>query len=271
MFPCRFDDARGQAHELTRLKDPELVAGLTQLKAAQEELEAQWDALQDDIRLENQRLLDAKDMHNNYNNLDKWLGAKQKMMVVLGPVSSDPKMLNNQLQQLEVLKDEVDGQKPNWIQINDVAQNLVAHASGDAAETRQLVDHMDGLNRRWADLQHQIEDREESLLKARGAGSEFAQLEKEFRTKMAPISALIEQFASAAPSQQEMDAHIAGLEELRGQMEEREGDIAGLQLAMERLQEVSGDDPSVKTEILERFHALQQPFDEMKKKLGGYF
>jgi hypothetical protein len=85
---------------------------------------------------------------------------------------------------------------------------------------------------------------------------------------MAPISALIDQFATAAPTQGEMDAHLAGLNELRAQMEEREGDITGLQMAMERLQEVSGDDPSVKTEILEKFHALKQPYDEMKKKLG---
>jgi hypothetical protein len=80
------------------------------------------------------------------------------------------------------LKDEVDSQKANWMQINDVAQNLVANASGDAAETRQLIDHIDGLNRRWSDLQQQIGDREESLLKARGAGSEFTQLEREFRS-----------------------------------------------------------------------------------------
>ena len=43
-----------------------------------------------------------RDFHDTHDHLNNWLNAKDKMMGVLGPIASDPRMVNSQLQQVQV-------------------------------------------------------------------------------------------------------------------------------------------------------------------------
>lgn len=43
-----------------------------------------------------------KDFHDTHDNLSNWLSAKDKMMTVLGPISSDSRMVQSQVQQVQV-------------------------------------------------------------------------------------------------------------------------------------------------------------------------
>ena len=45
---------------------------------------------------------DLKDFHDTHDSLLNWLLAKEKMMTVLGPISSDSRMVQNQVQQVQV-------------------------------------------------------------------------------------------------------------------------------------------------------------------------
>lgn len=46
---------------------------------------------------------DLKDFHDTHDSLLNWLTAKEKMMTVLGPISSDSRMVQNQVQQVQVI------------------------------------------------------------------------------------------------------------------------------------------------------------------------
>lgn len=45
---------------------------------------------------------DLKDFHDTHDSLANWLTAKEKMMTVLGPISSDSRMVQSQVQQVQV-------------------------------------------------------------------------------------------------------------------------------------------------------------------------
>lgn len=45
---------------------------------------------------------DVKDFHDTHDSLSNWLAAKERMMTVLGPISSDSRMVQNQVQQVQV-------------------------------------------------------------------------------------------------------------------------------------------------------------------------
>ena len=45
---------------------------------------------------------DLKDVRETHDQLKAWLGQKEKMVTILGPVAMEPAMVNNQLQQVQV-------------------------------------------------------------------------------------------------------------------------------------------------------------------------
>lgn len=43
---------------------------------------------------------EMKDFHDTHNNLTQWLNSKDRMMTALGPISSDSRMVQTQVQQV---------------------------------------------------------------------------------------------------------------------------------------------------------------------------
>lgn len=43
---------------------------------------------------------EMKDFHDTHSNLSQWLGAKDRMMAALGPISTDSRMVQTQVQQV---------------------------------------------------------------------------------------------------------------------------------------------------------------------------
>ena len=68
--------------------------------------EDRWIRLQDKAKARTQDLESAinslSDFEQAYNRLKTWLGEKDKMMGVLGPIGVEPGILRNQKQQVEV-------------------------------------------------------------------------------------------------------------------------------------------------------------------------
>ncbi len=88
------------------MENKEQVAGLKDVKRQLRTLEKRWTSLKeisDDRRRSLENLVDdLKDFREGHDNLAAWLAQKEKMMTVLGPVATEPSMVNNQLQQVKV-------------------------------------------------------------------------------------------------------------------------------------------------------------------------
>ncbi len=48
----------------------------------------------------------VKDFHDTHHQLSAWLTSQDRMISVLGPISSYPRLVHHQLQQVQVLRDE---------------------------------------------------------------------------------------------------------------------------------------------------------------------
>ena len=95
---------KGKAQDL--LEHKEHVPGLKDVKKQLRQLEKRWTSLKeisDDRRKSLETLVDdLKDFRETHDSLASWLAQKEKMVTVLGPVATEPAMVNNQLQQVKV-------------------------------------------------------------------------------------------------------------------------------------------------------------------------
>lgn len=90
--------------ELLRRKSG--VPGADALQDQMMSVSGRWKDLQDRCKARSKFLEDVKDFHDTHDQLSAWLTAKDRMMSVLGPISSDPRLVHNQLQQVQVLRED---------------------------------------------------------------------------------------------------------------------------------------------------------------------
>lgn len=90
--------------ELLRRKSG--VPGADVLQQHLASVSGRWKDLQDRCKARSKFLEDVKDFHDTHDQLSAWLIAKDRMMSVLGPIASDPRLVHNQLQQVQVLREE---------------------------------------------------------------------------------------------------------------------------------------------------------------------
>ena len=60
------------------------------------------------------------------------------MLTVLGPLSSDPRLVQMQSQQVAVLRDEFAAQYPTLLTLNTVGQALIEDAGPDRANANKV-------------------------------------------------------------------------------------------------------------------------------------
>ena len=71
-----------------------------------------WKALLDACK-DRQGLLDElKDFNELYDSLNNWMNAKGRLFNVLGPIASDPRLVENQMSQLAVMREEFNERVP---------------------------------------------------------------------------------------------------------------------------------------------------------------
>lgn len=93
-----------QISELLRRKSS--VPGADALQDQLAVVSNRWKDLQDRCKARSKFVEDVKDFHDTHDQLSTWLTAKDRMMSVLGPIASDPRLVHNQLQQVQVLREE---------------------------------------------------------------------------------------------------------------------------------------------------------------------
>lgn len=94
------DSTKAQVRDLLRRKPD--VLGAEKLRIELENVAERWknlnDLCKDRINFSEQ----LRDFLDTHDNLNQWLSAKERMLTVLGPISSDPRMVQSQVQQVQV-------------------------------------------------------------------------------------------------------------------------------------------------------------------------
>lgn len=261
------DNFKSQTHELTRLK-PVNTAGIAELQNQNEELAEQWDSLIEECKACQNRMQEAKEFHASASQLQKWLAAKQKMMAVLGPIATEPHLIANQLQQIQVLKDEFDGQKPLLEQLVFSGSSILEQSPAGTPEAQSISEKLDDLRQRYDDLSGKLDERERDLKDAEGLGSDFYRKQSGLREWLNEIASQIDNLARKPPTNpEEVEQQLAAIELMRAKLNEKSRDLDSLAATCEQLSTVSKD-PLMKADMLAKLQAVKQPYEETRRRLG---
>jgi chromosome segregation ATPase len=116
---------------------------------------------------------DMKDFHDTHDNLNGWLSAKDRMMTALGPISSDSRMVQSQVQQVQVLREEFRTQQPQLSHLSEVGESVLARLDPGTPDAQRLSARLTSILQRWADLLGRLEERADSLGAAVDTSREF--------------------------------------------------------------------------------------------------
>eukprot|EP00057_Strongylocentrotus_purpuratus_P020675 XP_011675149.1 PREDICTED: microtubule-actin cross-linking factor 1 isoform X2 [Strongylocentrotus purpuratus] len=126
--------------------------------------EERWLRLQEKAKLRTQDLESAinslSDFETAHNRLKTWLGEKERMASVLGPIGVEPGILRNQKLQVEVLQEEFAAHEPQMEQLLEAGQAIVDKQDPRSRTTSPIQQQVADLKNQWDALKGQLDDRE---------------------------------------------------------------------------------------------------------------
>ena len=137
---------------------------------------------------------DLKDYTQQRVKLHRWMHAKQRMIALLEPVSSEPHVLNKQLEQvgtlflapllrkhfqIDLLCDELDENRSGLDEISASGSRVVDFTSEEATKSR-IQEELRASAEQFAEIERQLHERRANLNAALNADRALQDVEKEF-------------------------------------------------------------------------------------------
>merc|ERR1719305_1239644 len=111
------------------------------------EVSIRWKDLTERCKARASLLDEMKDFHDIHDNLNNWMNSKEKLMNILGPIASDPRLVQNQMSQIQVMKEEFNEKQPNKDRFSDIGETVLEVAGG--SDGRNIEQKLDNVNRKW--------------------------------------------------------------------------------------------------------------------------
>ncbi|VBB27153.1 unnamed protein product [Acanthocheilonema viteae] len=199
-------------------------------------------------------------------NLDKWLTQKERMISAIGTVNVDPKVIGNQLVQIELLRSELEDQSEARNKINELAHNLIGK-SATPASAQQIVTEMDTLNRRWISFHDELEKKKVTLQKIKELGSNFANKQRDVKMQLIGVAEAVEQINRSPPmSKNDVDEQLKILNGSGTRLSETHSQLENLKELVNLICEIT-QDHSLQTDIREQLNTTIQTAQELNKKI----
>lgn len=254
------DNTRTQVKDLLRRKSG--AAGADLLHDQLEDITSRWKSLNDKCKNRIKLMEDMKDFHDTHDNLSNWLGAKDRMMAVLGPISSDSRMVQSQVQQVQVLREEFRSQQPQLQHLIEVGDSVLSQVDRSSPDGQKLAGKLAAIQQRWADLLGRLEERASSLGAAADTSREFDAGVARLRDALQAISDNLDDL----PLDKDPEEQLRKIQNLERQLEGQRPLLADIEAAGAQLSEVLTD-PASRAEIQNKLGALARQYNTLQKKL----
>ncbi|XP_037914668.1 dystonin isoform X45 [Hermetia illucens] len=254
------DSTKAQIRDLLRRKPD--VPGADRLRSDLDTVADRWknlsDLCKDRINFSEQ-LRDFLDTHNNMIN---WLDSKERMLTVLGPISSDPRMVQSQVQQVQVLREEFRTQQPQLNHLQDIGHIILDHLKESSPEGQAVSKKLRDVQSKWDDLVGRLDERANSLGAAADTSKEFDAGLSRLREALQTISDNLD----ALPTDRDHQENLRKIENLERQLEGQRPLLADAEEAANALCKVLGDAAS-RADVKARVGALEKQYQALQKKL----
>ncbi|XP_066142738.1 microtubule-actin cross-linking factor 1 isoform X44 [Euwallacea fornicatus] len=254
------DTTSSQVKDLLRRKAGAI--GTDNLSDELEEVLSHWKSLNDHLKNRIKFMEDMKEFHDTHDSLNSWLGAKERMLTVLGPISSDSRMVQSQVQQVQVLREEFRSQQPQLQHLIDVGDDVLSYLEPRSTDHQKINTKLSTIQERWADILGKLEDRAESLGAAADTSREFdAQLTR-LRDALQGISDNLDEVSF----EKDPEEQLRKVDNLERQLEGQRPLLADLESNGAQLCEVLSD-PASRADIQSKLASVGRQFNALQKKL----
>ncbi|XP_045455993.1 microtubule-actin cross-linking factor 1 [Melitaea cinxia] len=254
------DSTKTQVRELLRRK--QAVEGADRLHDEAEEVAARWKALHDAFKDKVRAMEHSKDFLDTHGSLAQWLGAKERMMAALGPISCDSRVVAAQVQQVQVLREEFRSQQPQLTHLEEVAHTVLQRLPENDPDAKKLSQKLQSLQDRWNDLLNQLEQRAESL----GAAADTSrELDAGLTRLKNALHAISDKLDDVSPQREPAD-QLREVENLERQLEGQRPLLADLEAAGAALGHVLAD-AGARQDVAAKLAAAARQYDALQRKL----
>ncbi|PNF19350.1 hypothetical protein B7P43_G06713, partial [Cryptotermes secundus] len=254
------DSTKSQVNDLLRRKP--VALGADNLQEELTDVVSRWKTLHDRCKDRIKFMEDMKDFHDTHDNLNGWLSAKDRMMTALGPISSDSRMVQSQVQQVQVLREEFRTQQPQLSHLSQVGESVLACLDPNTPDAQRLSARLTSILQRWADLLSRLEERADSLGAAADTSREFDAGLNRLRDALQGISDQLDDL----PLDKDPEEQLRKIENLERQLEGQRPLLADAEAAGAQLCEVLSD-PASRAEIQAKLVAVGRQYNTLQKKL----
>ncbi|XP_062716153.1 dystonin isoform X38 [Aedes albopictus] len=256
------DSTKAQVKDLLKRKPD--VQGADRLRSELDAVADRWknlhDLCKDRINFSEQ----LRDFLDTHDNLNSWLGAKERMLTVLGPISSDPRMVQSQVQQVQVLREEFRGQQPQLNHLQEVGNAVLEYLRESSPEGQSVATKLKTVQKKWDDLVSRLEERAKSLGTAADTSKEFDAGLNRLREALQNISDNLD----ALPTDRDHQETLRKIENLERQLEGQRPLLADSEAAGEALCRVLSD-PASRADVNARLAAVGKQYQNLQKKLDN--
>ncbi|VDK27651.1 unnamed protein product, partial [Gongylonema pulchrum] len=245
------------------MSDP-TIPGTSEIVTGQKALENSWDELSKAAAALKKQNEFAKQLRTT--DLDKWLKQRERMMSAIGTVILDPKVIDNQIIQLELLQNELEEQSGTRNKINELAHDLVT-GSATAADAPQIVEQMDALNRRWISFQEQLAEKKTNLQNVKAVAFDFSTKQRDVKMQLLALAEEIEHLSqSPLTTKSDVAEQLEKLDKLGVHTSEVDAQMVELKQMANVICEFVHDH-ALQADIRDRFNATLQIALELNKKI----
>lgn len=256
------DSTKSQIKDLLRRKPD--VQGAEQLKSELDEVADRWKNLHDLCKNRIDFSEQIRDFLDTHDNLNSWLTAKERMLTVLGPISSDPRMVQSQVQQVQVLREEFRTQQPQLKHLQDIGHGILDQLNPASPDSKSVSNKLQNIQNKWDDLVGRLDERAQSLGAAADTSKEFDAGLSRLREALQNISDQLDQL----PTDRDHQENLRKIDNLDRQLEGQRPLLADAEAAGIALCNVLSD-PASRADVNARVSAIGKQYDALQKKLDN--
>lgn len=257
------DSVRNQITDL--LKRRPTAPGADMLMDQLENVLERFKDLQSRLKDRLNFLSEMKDFLDAEDALRLWLNSKDKMMSVLGPIASEPRMVQMQAQQVQVLRDEFINQEPKLTNLNESGDKIISLTEPGSSAGKKINDKLDQINNKWTELLGHLDGRDAALNAASDASKDFYDMYNKINDTMQKLS---DDLDDANAHGVEPSKQLEILQNVEDSLANIRGPLVDLEGLADHLMSILSD-PASKSDIKSKLGHLNRLFNNLERKLGN--
>lgn len=183
----------------------------------------------------------------------------------MGPLCSEPRILNNQLQQVQLMKDDFASQTTLLNKMDKLGDSLLERLDSSHPEARKIKSKKDEIHDKWQRLANILAERERSLQAVKDAANDF---QNKYDKLVNALHKISDEFDRITNSGADNDEQLLKLTNLEESLDMQRPALADLESACEKLCDLLTDNAS-KNEVRNRVAGVRKMFDELQQKINN--